>query len=73
MPQVVDAAVLKEAAVFDGDDGMNKVGRNLVVGEQAALGAVGVLAQAGDQQRFEFIAGERLAVIVGDRLHNTAR
>ena len=39
---VVDAAVLEEAAVLDGDDGVDQVGRNLVVGEQAALGAVGV-------------------------------
>ena len=61
---VVHAAVLEEAAVFDGDHRMHQVLRNLVVGDQAALGAVGVFAQAGDQQRLQFIAGQRLAVIV---------
>ena len=39
---------------------------------QAALGAVGVLAQAGDQQRLQLVARERLSVIVGDRLHHPA-
>ena len=69
-PPVVDAAVLKEAAVLDGQHGLHQIWRNLVVGDQAALGAVGVVAQAGDQQRLQFIAGQRLAVIVGDRLHH---
>jgi hypothetical protein len=67
---VVDAAVLKEAAVFDGEHGLHQVGRNLVVGDEAALGAVGVVAQAGDEQRLKLVAGERLAVVVGDGLDN---
>ena len=40
-PPVVDAAVLEEAAVLDGQHRLDQVLRNLVVGEQAALGAVG--------------------------------
>ena len=40
-PPVVNAVVLKEAAVLDGQDGLDQVLRNLVVGDQAALGAVG--------------------------------
>ena len=63
---VVDAAVLEEAAVFDGEDGLDEVLRDLVVGDEAALGAVGVFAEAGDEKGFEFVAGERLAVVVGD-------
>ena len=69
-PQVVDAAVLKEAPVLDGQNRLHQVLRNLVVGEQAALGAVGIVAQAGNQQRLQLIAGQRLAMIVGDRLHH---
>ena len=69
-PPVVDAVVLEEAAVFDGQNGLDQIGRNLVVGEQAALGAVGVVAEAGDEQRLQLIAGQRLAVIVGDGLHH---
>ena len=62
MRTVVDAAVLKEAAIFNGDDGVDKVRRNFIVGEHAALGAVGAVAQAGDEQRFELVAGKLLAV-----------
>ena len=62
--EVVDSAVLKEAAVFDGQHCLHNVLRNFIVSEQAALGAVDVFAEAGDEQRFKFIAGERLAVIV---------
>ena len=69
---VVDAAVLEEAAVLDGHDGVDQIVRNLVVGEQAALGAVGVVAQAGDEQRLELIAGQPLAMVVGDGLHHAA-
>ena len=59
--------MLKEAAVLDGEDGVDEVRpRELVIGDQAALGAIGVVAEAGDQQRLELIAGERLAVVVGD-------
>ena len=68
---VVHAAVLEEAAVFDGQHRLDQILRDLVVGEQPALGAVGVFAQAGDQQRLQLIARQRLAVIVGDRLSHT--
>ena len=57
---VVHAAVLEEAPVLDGQHRLHQVLRNLVVGEQAALGAVGVFAEAGDQQRLQLIAGQRL-------------
>ena len=67
MRHVVDAAVLKEAPIFNGDDGLHEVRRNLVVSEQAALGAVGVFAEAGDEQRLELVAGKRLAFRVDDR------
>ena len=64
--------MLEEAAVFNGDDGMNEIRRNLVVGEEAALGALRALAQAGDEQRLELVAGKLLAVRVGDRIHHAA-
>ena len=73
MRTVVDAAVLEEAAVLDGQHGVDQIRRNLVVGEQAALGAVGVVAEAGDEQRLQLIAGQRLAVIVGDRIAQPRR
>ena len=59
----INPAVLKEPPVFDGDDGLNQVGWNLVVIEQPALGAICVFAQAGDEQRLELVAGERLSMI----------
>ncbi len=68
--EVVHAAVLEEAAILDGQNGLDQVRRNLVVGEQAALGAVGIVAEAGDEQRLQLIAGKRLAMIVGDRIHD---
>ena len=54
-PPIVHAAVLKEAPVLDGQHGLHQVGRNFVVGEQAALGAVGVVAEPGDEQRLQFV------------------
>ena len=39
---IIDAAVLEEAAVFDGHHCLDQVWWNLVVGDQPALGAVGV-------------------------------
>ena len=53
---IVHATVLKEAAILDGDNRVDQVGRNLVVGEQAALDAVGACTQAGDQQRLKLVA-----------------
>ena len=70
---VVHAAVLKEAPVLNGHHRLHQILRNLVVGDQAPLGAVGVLAQAGDQQRLQLIARQRLPVIVADRLHRRPR
>ena len=67
---VVHAAVLEEAAVLDGQHGLDEGLRNLIVGEQAALGAVGVFTEAGDELRLQFITGQRLAVIVGDGIDN---
>ena len=64
--EVVDAAVFEESPVFNGQHSLHQVRRNLVVGEQAALGAIGVFAEAGDQQRLQLIAGERLPMVVGD-------
>ena len=69
---VVDAVVFKEAAIFDGEHGMDEVRRDFVVGHQAALGAVGVFAEAGDEDGFELVAGEGLAVVVGDGIDNAA-
>ena len=62
--------MLEEAAVFDGEHGLDQIGRNLVVADEAALGAVGVLSEAGDEQRLEFITGQGLAAVVGDGFHN---
>jgi hypothetical protein len=64
--QVVHAAVLEVAAILDGQHCVDQILRNLVVGEQAAFGAVGVVAEAGDEQRLQLITGKRLATIVGD-------
>ena len=69
---VIHAAVLKKAAVLDGQHRLHQVGRNLVVGHQPAFGAVGVVAQAGNQQRLQLIARQRLAMVVGDRFHPPA-
>src|SRR5208282_4731971 len=69
---IIDAAVLKESAVFNGDDGVHEILWNLVVGEQAALGSLRALTQPGDKQRLEFVTGKLLAVRVGDRIHHAA-
>src|ERR1700758_5375559 len=50
---------------------MDEVLRNLIVGNEAALGAVGVFAEAGDEDRFELIAGEGLALVVADGVDHT--
>ena len=64
--QIIDAAVLKESPVLDGDDGMRQTGRNFVVGEHTALGALRALAQAGNEQRLKLVARKRLSVLVAD-------
>ena len=58
--EVIDAVVLEEAAVFNGQHRVHQVLRDLVVGDEAALGAVGVFAEAGDQHGLELVAGQRL-------------
>ena len=65
---VVDAAVLEEAAVFDGDDGLDHARRDLVVGDEAALGAVLVFGEGGDELRLELVGAEGGAVFGGDAL-----
>ena len=61
--------MLEEAAVFNGQHRMHQVLRDLVVGDEAALGAVGVFAEAGDQFGLELVAGQRLTAIVGNGIH----
>jgi len=50
---------------------MHQVRRQLVIGHQAPLDAIRI-AESGDQQRFQFVAGQRLSMIVGDRLNLAA-
>src|SRR5580698_4862534 len=69
--EVVDAAVLKKTAVFNCQNALNEIVGKLVVGDKAPLGAVGVVAQAGDEQRLKFVAGKGLAMVVGNRSDNT--
>ena len=68
---VVDAAMLEEAMVFDGDDSFNHVRRNVFVGDDAALGAALVFAQRGDELRLQLVGAQRDAVFRGDLLHHT--
>ena len=63
---VVDAAVGEEAAVLDGGDGLDQRGRQLVVGDDAAFGAVGAFGEAGDELGLELVGGELLLRIAGD-------
>jgi len=64
---VVDAAVLEELAVFNGQNSLYDMWRNFVVFEQPSLGAIDVITKTGNQLRLQLIAGERLPVIVTDR------
>ena len=68
-PVVVDAAVLEEAAVLDGEHRLHQMRGDFVVGDQAALGARLVFRQAGDQQRLELIGLEGGAVVSFNVLH----
>ena len=71
---VVDAAVLEEAAVFDGEDGLDHARGDAVVGDHAALGAVFVFREGGDELGFELVGGKRgAAVFGGDGLDDTCR
>ena len=69
---VVDAAVLEEAAVFDGGDGLDEARRDLGVGDEAALGAGLVFGERGDELGLELVGGERCAVLGGNGLDATA-
>ena len=46
---VIHAAMLEELAIFDGKNCLHEIRRNPIVGQQAALGAIGVLTQPGYQ------------------------
>ena len=56
-PHEVDAAMLEEAAIFNGGDGVDQDFRDVVVLDELALGAVGV-EKGSDQLRLEFVAGK---------------
>ena len=71
--EVVDAAVLEEVAVFDGDDGLHHARRDLLVGDEAALGAVLVFGERGDELRLEFVGAEGGSVFGGDALDRRRR
>ena len=60
--------MLEEVAVFDGDDGLHHARRNLLIGDQAALGAVLVFGERGDELRFELVGAESDSVFGGDAL-----
>ena len=47
--RVVDASMLEEPAIFDGEHCLHQVRRNLIVRKQTPLGAVCIFAQAGDE------------------------
>ena len=67
--EVVDAAVLEEVAVFDRGDGLDHARRDLFVGDEAALDAVLVFGESGDELGFELVRGERCTVFGGDALY----
>ncbi len=69
----VDAAVLEEAAVFDGGDGLHELVGDLVEGDEAALGAVLVFGEGGDELGLELVGGELGAVFGGDGLDFAVR
>ncbi len=68
MLAIVHTAMLEKPPIFNGQHRLNKAGRNLVVRNQAALGAVRVFAQASDEQRLELVTPESLAAVVHDRI-----
>ena len=70
--QVVDAAMLEKVSVFDGDDGLYHLGRDVIVGDQAPLGAVLVFGEGGDQLWFELVGAEGCSIFSGDALHCAA-
>ena len=60
--------MLEEAAVLDGEDGVEHVGGNLIVGDDAALDAVFIFGERGDELRLELVGGEGCAVVGDDGL-----
>src|SRR5207249_246863 len=56
--EVVDAAVVEEVTVFNGGDGLHQARRDLLIGNQAALGAILVFGERSDELRFELVGGE---------------
>jgi len=68
--EVVDAAVSEEIPVFDGRDGLHHAGRDFLIGDEAALGAVLVFGEGGDELRFELVGAEGDAVFGGDALND---
>ncbi len=65
---VVDAAVLKEAAIFDGGDGLHHARRDVGVGDEAALGAVLVFGESGDELGLKLVGTQGGTVVRGDAL-----
>ncbi len=70
--EVVDSAVLEEAAVFDGGDGLDHARGDFAVGDEAALGAVFIFGEGGDELGFEGVAAEGDAIFGGDGLDDAA-
>ena len=62
--------MLEETAIFDGGDSLDEMRGYLVVSNDAALGAVSVFGQSGDELRFEFVGAEGGSVFGGDGLDN---
>ena len=58
--------MLEEAAVFNSEDSLNQVRWDFIVSDQAALGAVLVVAESGDELWFEFVGAQSLALVVAD-------
>src|SRR5580698_386739 len=67
---VVDAAVLKEAAVFDREDRLHHLRRNLAIGHHAPFGAAAALGESSDELRLELVACKRSPVLCRDGLHH---
>ncbi len=64
--EIVDAAVLEEAAIFDGGDGLDEVRRDFGEVNDAALCAVLVFGEGGDELGLELISAELSAIVGGD-------
>ena len=58
--------MIKEAPVFDRSDRIHKIGRQLVIGHQAALGAVLPFREPRDHLRLQLISVQLLRAVAGD-------